>query len=183
MPESISASSPSAPPAQPRTSTSTCSVGSWAARSPSPTYQALVNQIASVLENAQDINPTFNYSLRQRRIFTDVVKRPFSCPAGIGFCTSRTIGQDFGDVFVMLAEGYNFDGIQNPGVARLGDPPFNVADDGILAAEFLRSARPRSEPAFDERDFHRGGTAISGGATSTASPTSMWRRQSCACLA
>ena len=88
-------------------------------------YQALVNQIASVLEGAQDINPTFNYSLRQRRIFTDVVKRPFSCPAGIGFCTSRTIGQDFGDVFVMLAEGYNFDGIQNPGVARLGDLPFS----------------------------------------------------------
>ena len=55
-----------------------------------------------------------------------MVKRPSSCPAGLGFCTSRTIGQDFGDVFVMLAEGYNFDGIQNPGVARAGDPAFNA---------------------------------------------------------
>ena len=126
-------------------------------------YQALVNQIASVLEGAQDINPTFNYSLRQRRIFTDVVKRPFSCLAGIGFCTSRTIGQDFGDVFVMLAEGYNFDGIQNPGVARLGELPFNRCNNGILAAELLRCARPQSEPAFDERDFHRGGTRCRAG--------------------
>ena len=83
----------------------------------------------------------FNYSLRQRRIFTDVVRRPFSCPAGIGFCTSRTIGQDFGDVFVMLAEGYNFDGIQNPGVARLGDLP-SMLRRRFLAAELLRRARP-----------------------------------------
>jgi predicted AlkP superfamily pyrophosphatase or phosphodiesterase len=90
-------------------------------------YQTLVNQVAGLLQNAQDTNPRFNYSLRHKRIFTHVVKRPFNCPQGIGFCTSSTIGQDFGDVFVMLGEGYNFDGIQNPGVARLGDPAFNSA--------------------------------------------------------
>jgi predicted AlkP superfamily pyrophosphatase or phosphodiesterase len=89
-------------------------------------YQTLVNQIASVLQNAQDPNPRFNYSLRHKRIFPSVAKRPFLCPEGVGFCTSNTIGQDFGDVFVMLAEGYNFDGIQNPGVARLGDAPFDT---------------------------------------------------------
>lgn len=88
-------------------------------------YQALVNQIATVLQNAQDPNPTFNYSLRQKRIFTTVAKRPFLCAEGVGFCTSNLIGQDFGDVFAMLDEGYNFDGIQNPGVARLGDAPFD----------------------------------------------------------
>ena len=78
-----------------------------------------------MLQNAQDPNPTFNYSLKQKRIFTTVAKRPFLCAAGVGFCTSNIIGQDFGDVFAMLDEGYNFDGIQNPGVARLGDAPFD----------------------------------------------------------
>ena len=54
-----------------------------------------------------------------------MAKRPFLCPEGVGFCTNNLIGQDFGDVFVMLDEGYNFDGIQNPGVARLGDTAFD----------------------------------------------------------
>lgn len=99
-------------------------------------YQTLVNQIAAVLQNAQDPNPRFNYSLKQKRIFTTVAKRPFLCPEGVGFCTSNTIGQDFGDVFIMLAEGYNFDGIQNPGVARLGDPAFNSATTELSQPNF-----------------------------------------------
>lgn len=51
--------------------------------------------------------------------------RPLSCSEGIGFCTSDEIGQDFGDVFAIMAEGYNFDGIQTPSVARQGDSAFN----------------------------------------------------------
>lgn len=53
--------------------------------------------------------------------------RPLVCPEGVGRCTSSKIGQDFGDVFALLAVGYNFDGLQSPGVARQGDAPFNAA--------------------------------------------------------
>jgi predicted AlkP superfamily pyrophosphatase or phosphodiesterase len=46
-----------------------------------------------------------------------------SCPEGVGFCTSDEIGQDVGDVFAIMAEGYNFDGIQS--VARVDDPAYD----------------------------------------------------------
>jgi type I phosphodiesterase/nucleotide pyrophosphatase len=91
------------------------------------TYGNLVTQIAAVVKNAIDPNATFNYSLKNQRIFSNVETRPLSCAAGVGRCTSTKIGQDFGDVFAQLAEGYNFDGIQTPGVARQGDPPFAAA--------------------------------------------------------
>jgi hypothetical protein len=91
------------------------------------TYVSLVNQIATVLANATDPNPSFNFSLRKGRVFTAVESRPLSCPDGLGLCTSKKIGQDFGDVFAQMDEGYNFDGIQTPGVARVGDAPFDAA--------------------------------------------------------
>ena len=90
-------------------------------------YLALVNKITDVLEKAIDPNKTFNYSLNKKRIFTSVIRRPASCVKGVGLCTNSQIGQDFGDVFAIMAEGYNFDGTQNPGVARLGDAPFDPA--------------------------------------------------------
>jgi hypothetical protein len=90
-------------------------------------YMNLVTQIAAAVENATDSNTTFNGSLNSGRIFTNVQTRPSSCDQGVGLCTNRKIGQDFGDVFAQLAEGYNFDGIQSPGVARQGDPAFNAA--------------------------------------------------------
>lgn len=46
--------------------------------------------------------------------------RPLSCGQP-GFCTDENIGQDSGDVFALMAEGYNFDGTQSPVIARLGD--------------------------------------------------------------
>ena len=91
------------------------------------TYINLVTQIAAAVQNAADSNNTFNGSLNNGRIFTNVQSRPVSCDQGVGLCTSSKIGQDFGDVFAQMAEGYNFDGIQSPGVARQGDPPFNAA--------------------------------------------------------
>jgi len=89
------------------------------------TYASLVTQITAVLKNAMDPNPTFNGSLKNKLLFTDVESRPLSCAQGVGLCTSAKIGQDFGDVFALMAEGYNFDGLQSPGVARQGDPAFN----------------------------------------------------------
>ena len=90
------------------------------------TYRTLVRRIADALSNAEDRNPGFNYSLHRKRIFTNVEKRPERCGA-IGFCTNGVIGQDFGDVFAMLALGYNFDGTQSPPVARYRDPAFNAS--------------------------------------------------------
>lgn len=100
------------------------------------TYAALVTQITDAVKNAVDPNPKFNVSLESGRLFTVVETRPLQCEAGIGQCTSKTIGQDFGDVFALMAPGYNFDGIQNPGVARLGDAPFNAATTTLSMPNF-----------------------------------------------
>jgi predicted AlkP superfamily pyrophosphatase or phosphodiesterase len=100
------------------------------------TYSNLVAQVAAAVKNATDPNPTFNFSLNQGRIFTTVETRPISCDQGTGLCTSKKIGQDFGDVFAQMAEGYNFDGIQSPGVARQGDPPFNAATTVLSVPNF-----------------------------------------------
>jgi len=100
------------------------------------TYRTLVPKIAAALRDVQDANPSFNYSLDHRRIFPAVFSRPLNCSAGTGFCTNSDIAQDSGDVFAMLAEGYNFDGIQNPGVARRGDPAFNAATTVLSVPNF-----------------------------------------------
>lgn len=99
-------------------------------------YQTLVTKVAAALNNATDPNPRFNYSQPGGKVFTHVASRPFSCAAGVGFCLSTDIGQDSGDVFAMMAEGYNFDGTQSPGVARLGDPTFNSASTVFSVASF-----------------------------------------------
>jgi predicted AlkP superfamily pyrophosphatase or phosphodiesterase len=93
------------------------------------TYQALVTAVANYLKTATDPNGRFNTSLSQSRLFDKVAVRPFSCPqsADVGLCWTSDIGQDSGDIFAVLAEGYNFDGTQTPGVARLGDPAYNAA--------------------------------------------------------
>jgi len=100
-------------------------------------YQTLVPQIAAAVQTAQDLNSTFNYSLTDGRIFTSVASRPLSCPEGIGFCTNDEISQDSGDVVAIMAEGYNFDGIQP--VARLGDPAYNSATSVFNVPNFYGS--------------------------------------------
>lgn len=81
-------------------------------------YQALADGVANVLRGARDPN-TF-YNPKGGALFSHVYRRPAGCGQP-GFCTDENIGQDFGDVFALLAEGYNFDGTQNPVVLRLGD--------------------------------------------------------------
>ena len=100
------------------------------------TYNALVTQITTAVKTAVDPNPRFNFSLNAGRIFTVVETRPLQCDAGTGLCTNKTIGQDFGDVFALMAPGYNFDGIQSPGVARLGDAPFSAATTALSMPNF-----------------------------------------------
>jgi len=81
-------------------------------------YLARVQAIAAALRGARDPNTFFN-PLR-RPLFTHVWTRPTEC-GHVGFCTDDNIGQDSGDVVALMAEGYNFDGTQNPVVPRLGD--------------------------------------------------------------
>ena len=82
-------------------------------------YGPLVKKIATTLRQAVDPNAVYN--AQKAPTFTQVVARPDNCK-NPGFCTSKVIGQDYGDVFATMAEGYNFDGTQAPVVARLGDP-------------------------------------------------------------
>lgn len=91
-------------------------------------YVTLQNQVTSILNAATDPNAFYNPTAT--KLFPQVFARPTGC-GQIGFCTDANIGQDFGDVFALMAEGYNFDGAQSPLVVRLGDltsvtPPYSV---------------------------------------------------------
>jgi len=83
---------------------------------PPTQYSALVTQIANALSGATDLNPTYNAN--HAALFTHVRSRNTLCGKP-GFCTDDNIGQDTGDVLALMAEGYNFDGVQN--VTRVGD--------------------------------------------------------------
>lgn len=99
------------------------------------TYNSLVAAISDYFKTFKDPNGNFNYSLNRQRVFTNVYARPSGC-GNPGFCTDADIGQDSGDVFAMMAEGYNFDGTQSPGVARLGDPAYDVATTVLSTPNF-----------------------------------------------
>jgi predicted AlkP superfamily pyrophosphatase or phosphodiesterase len=85
-------------------------------------YITLQTQVAEALQTFQDTNP--NYVGEAKNVFQNLYKRPLPIdindPA-FGLGTSSAIGQDGGDVFALMAEGYNFDGTQSPVVPRLGD--------------------------------------------------------------
>ena len=88
-------------------------------------YVVLQKQIVKLLEDFVETNP--NYAKRDRKpIFDKIYARPL--PENVndpsfGLGTNKVIGQDSGDVFTTMAEGYNFDGTQTPVVPRLGDAP------------------------------------------------------------
>jgi len=86
-------------------------------------FQARVAQVAAALRAAVDPSRFLNPYGGQ--LFSHVWTRPGDCGSP-GFCSDENIGQDTGDVLALMVEGYNFDGIQTPGVARLGDGPFNA---------------------------------------------------------
>jgi predicted AlkP superfamily pyrophosphatase or phosphodiesterase len=123
-------------------------------------YQALVTRIAAALRDARDPNPIFNYSLADERIFTQVAARPFSCNAGVGLCTSTEIGQDSGDVFAIMAEGYNFDGTQSPGVARLGDPAYSTETTVFSVPNFYGAHGHDSDLPSMSASFYAAGPGI-----------------------
>jgi predicted AlkP superfamily pyrophosphatase or phosphodiesterase len=86
-------------------------------------YVVLQQRLAVALAELRDTNP--NYTRGPRPVFDKIFKRPV--PADLadpafGRSTSAVIGQDSGDVFALLTLGYNFDGVQGPGIARRDDP-------------------------------------------------------------
>jgi predicted AlkP superfamily pyrophosphatase or phosphodiesterase len=88
-------------------------------------YVTIQQQLVAALKNFKDANP--NYS---RHSATSVFGQVFSRPVilnspGFGLETGSFIGQDSGDVYALLSIGYNFDGIQNPVVQRLGESSLN----------------------------------------------------------
>jgi len=89
-------------------------------------YLALQQALVKALRELTDTNPNYVLKRRTTPVFDQVVAR--RTPKDVndpsfGLATSRLIGQDSGDVFAVLAVGYNFDGTQSPVVRRLGDDP------------------------------------------------------------
>jgi hypothetical protein len=91
-------------------------------------YVTLQQQIVTSLKEFVDTNP--NYALGgPQAIFDKIYPRPL--PANLndptfGLGTSEFVGQDTGDVFAIMNEGYNFDGTQSPVITRLGDTDNSV---------------------------------------------------------
>jgi predicted AlkP superfamily pyrophosphatase or phosphodiesterase len=89
-------------------------------------YRVLQQRIADALRDLTDSNPRYAMAHREVRVFDQIHKRPTPRDVndpGFGLTTDDFIGQDSGDVFAVLALGYNFDGRQTPVVQRLGDEP------------------------------------------------------------
>jgi len=88
-------------------------------------YVILQTQLAVALESLTDTNAIYTLGKPAVPVFDKVYTRPV--PADLtdpffGRGGNKIIGQDSGDVFALLTPGYNFDGVQSPVVARLGDP-------------------------------------------------------------
>ena len=92
-------------------------------------YVTLQKQVTEALKKFMDTNPNYTYGASVP-IFDKIYDRPLPTDINdpsFGLETSEYIGQDTGDVFALLAEGYNFDGTQSPAVTRLGDDAATAA--------------------------------------------------------
>ncbi|MGZ5635020.1 MAG: hypothetical protein ACXWIP_29700, partial [Burkholderiales bacterium] len=87
-------------------------------------YIVLQSKVAALFRGLKDSNR--HYTLRHRNVpvFDKVFTRPSkgADDPALGRATNEDIGQDSGDVYALLTDGYNFDGVQSPAVQRLGDP-------------------------------------------------------------
>lgn len=122
-------------------------------------YQQLVTAVSDYFTTFSDPNSNFNYSLNRKHVFTQVIARPSDCGQP-GFCTSETVGQDSGDVFAVMAEGYNFDGTQSPGVARSGDPAYDSATTILSAPNFYGAHGHKSDGPNMSASFYAAGPNI-----------------------
>ena len=86
-------------------------------------YVTLQQQVIDALKELEDPNSTYT-KRESKRIFDKIYARPRSGDLNdprFGLGTNEFIGQDSGDVFATMKEGYNFDGTQTPVVPRVGD--------------------------------------------------------------
>ncbi|WP_017314559.1 alkaline phosphatase family protein [Mastigocladopsis repens] len=86
-------------------------------------YITLQQKVADALKSFVDSNSYYAYG-GNVPVFDKIYTRPIPKDlndSSFGLSTSDFIGQDSGDVFALLTEGYNFDGTQTPVVQRLGD--------------------------------------------------------------
>ncbi|MBU7581883.1 MAG: alkaline phosphatase family protein [Nostoc sp. TH1S01] len=91
-------------------------------------YITLQQQLITALRELVDNNPNYLRG-RQQAVFDLIYPRPL--PRNVndpkfGLGTSEFVGQDTGDVFAIMREGYNFDGVQSPIITRLGDTDNSV---------------------------------------------------------
>ena len=85
-------------------------------------YITLQKQVVALLQGLRDTNPLYTLGRKHVPVFDQVFARPVGLnDANFGRETNANIGQDSGDVFAMLTDGYNFDGTQFPVVQRAGD--------------------------------------------------------------
>ncbi|NMG09462.1 alkaline phosphatase family protein [Brasilonema sp. UFV-L1] len=90
-------------------------------------YITLQQKIADALKSFVDTNSYYAYG-NSVPIFDKIYTRPIPKDlndTSFGLSTSDFIGQDSGDIFALLTEGYSFDGTQTPVVQRLGDSTSN----------------------------------------------------------
>lgn len=99
-------------------------------------YVTLQQQITQILQAALETNQNYTQGSESVALFDKIYSRPVPSDLNdpsFGTSTTEVIGQDSGDVFALLTEGYNFDGTQTPVVQRLGDtsstrPVFSVSN-------------------------------------------------------
>ena len=127
----------------------------------SPTgYAALVAQVAAVLQAAKD--PLGFYNPGGVPLFSDVLTRPNACGFP-GFCVDENFGQDTGDVLALMIEGYNFDGTQTPGVARLGEAAFNATTTVYSVPNFYGAHGHNSDLKSMSAIFYAAGPSLKQG--------------------
>lgn len=89
-------------------------------------YRQLQARVLLALRTLVDHNERYADSPTGTPVFDLVHPRPLPEDAAdprFGLSTDAVIGQDSGDVYAVLAPGYNFDGRQAPPVRRQGDDP------------------------------------------------------------
>ncbi|PYN85936.1 MAG: phosphodiesterase [Candidatus Rokuibacteriota bacterium] len=129
----------------------------------SPTgYAALVAQVAAALRAAKD--PHGFYNPQGAPLFSDVLTRPEGCGFP-GFCVNENFGQDTGDVVALMIEGYNFDGVQSPGFARLDEGPFNTTTTVYSVPNFYGAHGHNSNLQSMSAIFYAAGPSLKQGRT------------------
>ena len=88
-------------------------------------YLTLQKQVQDTLKGLVDTNPNYENDASGTSVFDKIYSRevPATATTANDIINARGsfIGQDTGDVFALLTEGYNFDGVQSIPVIRKGD--------------------------------------------------------------